>query len=123
MTTKLLVVDDDPDVRMLMKIIFQKQSIEVFSAANGDEAVKLAKQQRPDMVLLDIDLPGMDGLDVLKSIREFDKSIPVVMLTGNRDIERARQAKNLGATDYVTKPLETDYLRELVKKGRGFYDD
>jgi two-component system KDP operon response regulator KdpE len=103
---KILVVDDEPDVIKVIAMSFRMQqpAWEVISAEDGPEALDLLEQERPDVVLLDIGLPDMNGFEVLKSMRLFS-DIPVVMLTVRDDELSKVQGLELGADDYVTKPF------------------
>jgi two-component system KDP operon response regulator KdpE len=103
---KILVVDDEPDVIKVIAMSFRMQqpAWEVISAEDGPEALDLLDQERPDVVLLDIGLPDMNGFDVLKSMRLFS-DVPVVMLTVRDDELSKVQGLELGADDYVTKPF------------------
>jgi two-component system KDP operon response regulator KdpE len=103
---KILVVDDEPDVIKVIAMSFRMQqpAWEVISAEDGPEALDLLEQERPDVVLLDIGLPDMNGFEVLKSMRLFS-DVPVVMLTVRDDELSKVQGLELGADDYVTKPF------------------
>jgi DNA-binding response OmpR family regulator len=103
---RILVVDDEPDVIKVIAMSFRMQqpAWEVISAEDGPEALELLEQERPDVVLLDIGLPDMNGLDVLKSMRLFS-DVPVIMLTVRDDELSKVQGLELGADDYVTKPF------------------
>ena len=103
---KILVVDDEPDVIKVITMSFRMQqpAWDVISAEDGPEALDLLEQERPDVVLLDIGLPDMNGFEVLKSIRLFS-DVPVVMLTVHDDELSKVQGLELGADDYVTKPF------------------
>ena len=103
---KILVVDDEPDVIKVISMSFRMQqpAWEVISAEDGPEALDLLEQERPDVVLLDIGLPDMNGFEVLKSMRLFS-DVPVVMLTVRDDELSKVQGLELGAHDYVTKPF------------------
>jgi len=113
---KLLVVDDENDICDFVRTFFKDRGFHVFTALNGEEALAIAKKDRPDMVLLDIKMKGMDGLAVLKYIKELDKSIKIVMVTALEDQDKMREAYKLGACDYITKPLILDYLEQTVLK-------
>ena len=113
---KLLVVDDENDICDFVKTFFKDRGFHVFTALNGEEALSIAKKERPDMVLLDIKMKGMDGLAALKHIRELDKSIKIIMVTALNDQDKMREAYKLGACDYITKPLILDYLEQTVLK-------
>ena len=103
---RILIVDDEPDVIKVISMSFRMQqpAWEIISAEEGPEALKLLEQERPDVVLLDIGLPDMSGLEVLKSIRVFS-DVPVIMLTVRDDELSKVQGLELGADDYVTKPF------------------
>ena len=113
---KLLVVDDENDICDFVKAFFKDRGFHVFTALNGEEALSIAKRERPDLVLLDIKMKGMDGLAALKHIRELDRSIKIIMVTALEDQDKMREAYKLGACDYITKPLILDYLEETVLK-------
>ena len=113
---KLLVVDDENDICDFVKTFFKDRGFRVFTALNGEEALSIAKKERPDLVLLDIKMKGMDGLAALKHIKELDKSIKIVMVTALEDQDKMREAYKLGACDYITKPLILDYLEQTVLK-------
>jgi two-component system KDP operon response regulator KdpE len=103
---RVLIVDDEPDVIKVISMSFRMQqpAWEIISAEDGPEALKLLEQERPDVVLLDIGLPDMSGLEVLSSIRVFS-DVPVIMLTVRDDELSKVQGLELGADDYVTKPF------------------
>ncbi|MGD8473847.1 MAG: response regulator transcription factor [Anaerolineae bacterium] len=103
---RILIVDDEPDVIKVISMSFRMQqpAWEIISAEEGPEALELLEQERPDVVLLDIGLPDMSGLEVLKSIRVFS-DVPVIMLTVRDDELSKVQGLELGADDYVTKPF------------------
>jgi len=113
---KVLIVDEEPDVIKVVRATFRAQEPgwEVLSAAGGEEALDLIEQEQPNLVLLDVGLPGMDGFDVLKEIRLFS-DVPVIMLTVRDDEVSKVSALELGADDYVTKPFGA---LELVARAR-----
>ncbi|MFA5499923.1 MAG: response regulator [Candidatus Omnitrophota bacterium] len=113
---KLLVVDDEHDVCDFVKTFFKERGFNVFTALNGDEALSIAKRERPELVLLDIKMKGMDGLAILKHIKEFDRAIRIIMISALNDQEKMYEAYKLGAVEYITKPLTLDYLEEAVGK-------
>jgi two-component system response regulator (stage 0 sporulation protein F) len=113
---KILVVDDELDICDFMKNFFQERGYEVVTAMNGDEALAAAKLDRPDIVLLDVRMKGMDGIATLKHLKELDKSIKVIMVTALNDQDKMDEACRLGACDYITKPLDLDYLEQAVAK-------
>jgi DNA-binding response OmpR family regulator len=111
---KILIVDDEPDVLDLLSLYFSDGRFDVMTAQQGADAVMIANFHRPDAVLLDILMPGMDGVQVLRAIRAMDSTIPVVMLTANADEKVARDTLTMGAFDYVPKPFEFDVLDRIV---------
>ena len=113
---KLLVVDDETDICDFVKTFFKDRGFHVFTALNGEEALSVVKKERPDLVLLDIKMKGMDGLAALKHIKELDRSIKIIMVTALEDQDKMREAYKLGACDYITKPLILDYLEQAVLK-------
>lgn len=113
---KLLVVDDENDICDFVKAFFKDRGFHVFTALNGEEALSIAKKERPDLVLLDIKMKGMDGLAALKHIKELDRSTKIIMVTALEDQDKMHEAYKLGACDYITKPLILDYLERTVLK-------
>lgn len=113
---KLLIVDDEADVREFAAKFFRKRNIDVEIAAGGEEAVALAEKQKPELVLLDILMEGLDGIETLKRIKELDKNIKVIMVSGRKPEEEGtfEKCKQFGALDYIHKPLELDELEKTV---------
>jgi len=115
---KLLIVDDETDVREFAASFFRKRKIDVITASSGEEALGIVKQQKSDLVLLDIRMTGIDGIETLKRIKELDKNAKVIMITGRKPEEEASfdRCRELGAIDYIHKPLELDELEKMVLK-------
>jgi len=113
---KLLIVDDEQDIREFAKNFFMKRKIECLTASNGREAITLIKNEKPSLVLLDVRMDEMTGLDVLEKVREFDKTVKVVMVTGVEEKEALEKAKSLGAIAYIHKPLILEELEKIVMK-------
>ena len=111
---QLLVVDDDEGIRKLLEMFFKRKHIDVLTASGGEEALKLVSSNPISVVLLDINMPGMDGLITLKKIKELKPGLAVVMATGMQDEQIAREAITLGAYHYVTKPFDLKYLELVV---------
>jgi DNA-binding NtrC family response regulator len=109
----LLVIDDEPGVRQSLKMVFDK-TFRVVEAATADEGVHKVGEERPDVVLLDIVMPGADGLSVLKQMKSIHPECQVIMLTGLNTARTAFTAKGTGAFDYVTKPFDVEELRLRV---------
>jgi two-component system alkaline phosphatase synthesis response regulator PhoP len=124
MATKVLVVDDEADTLHLLEVKFKKAGYEVLTAAGGDEGIEKSHQEVPDVVVLDLLMPGINGLEVCQKIKEGMASPPlVVMLSAKRDIASISAAFTTGVDDYMTKPFSPHSLTErvrilLIKNGR-----
>ncbi len=113
---KLLIVDDELAVCDILKHFFVKQGYQVFMATKGEEALVLAACERPDLMLLDIKMPGMSGIEVLRQLRQRGDAVKVVVVSAVHDDVMVKEAQHLGAVDYVTKPFHLDYLEQVVLK-------
>jgi len=111
---KVLVVDDAPDIVRLTRDYLEHAGFAVVTAANGDDALRLARTERPDLIVLDLGLPGRDGLDVTRDLRR-ESAVPIVMLTARTEESNKLVGLELGADDYVTKPFSA---KELVARVR-----
>ena len=111
---KILVVDDEIEVCKMLEEFLSTKGYEVFWALNTDEALKIVKAEKPQLVLLDIIMPEKDGLECMAGIKEIDSTIEVIMVTAVKDEERAMKAMDLGAYDYITKPIDLDYLENSI---------
>jgi two-component system C4-dicarboxylate transport response regulator DctD len=112
--SRILVVDDEKDVRDVLQRFFADKGYEVLTCASADEALALLGKTPVGAVLLDIQMPGMDGVAALQRIKEIQPDLPVVMVSGQTDEELAQEALQAGAFDYVTKPLDFGYLERTV---------
>ena len=113
---KILVVDDEHLIRWSLEQSLRKQGYEVQTAASGEEALRQLQEETPDLMLLDIQLPGMDGLEVLSRAKEFDEELIVIMVTALGVLETAVKAMRMGAHDYINKPFNLDELAIIVRK-------
>jgi len=113
---KLLIVDDEKGITDSLKEFFQHRGFSVRAANSGEEALEAVKNERPDIVFLDIRMKGISGLDTLEKIKGMDSGIKVIMLTIHEEKEIVAKAKELGADEYITKPFRVDYLEEVVIK-------
>ena len=111
---KLLIVDDEVDVREFAKNFFKKRNIEVFTSSGGQDALNIIETQKPDLVLLDVRMEEMNGVEVLRKLREKNNSIKVVMVTGVEDEEIVSETYSLGIKGYVHKPLVLEELEKVV---------
>ena len=114
---RILLVDDEPSVVEVLSEYFGGQGYTVATAPNGEEALSTLKKFRPAVVLLDVRMPGIDGVEVLRRIRAIDKTVAVIMVTANEDVGLARETLNIGAFDYVAKPFDFAYLDQAVTLG------
>lgn len=113
---KILVIDDDIDMQSLLSDIITPEGYEVMTADNGKKALKKLAAFSPDLVLLDIKLPDMDGMKVLEEIRKTGTDSIVIMLTGYGDIKDAVQSMKMGAFNYITKPFENEEILLNIKE-------
>ena len=118
-TNHILVVDDEEDVRDLLRKFLTRRGYEVATVGDGEAAIEAIRETSPDIVLLDIRLPKMDGLSVLQRLREESDDVAIITMSGNADEDTARKSLELGAADFITKPfnlpyLETSLLAKLI---------
>ncbi|WP_024995177.1 response regulator [Phocaeicola paurosaccharolyticus] len=110
---KILVAEDTDSNFLLLSIILRKE-YEVIRAANGEEAISKFKEVNPDMILMDIKMPIMDGLTATKEIRKIDTNIPIIALTANAYDSDKEKAYESGCNNYMAKPIMTNKLREMI---------
>ncbi len=111
---KILVDDDEPKVCEQVKLFFQSKGYEATTATNGEEAIAKLKYERPHLVLLDVRMPGVNGIEVLRQAKKLDPAVGVIMVTAVQDEEVFKEALEEGAFDYLTKPLNLTYLESRV---------
>ena len=111
---KILIVDDEPDVRQLLYDFLTGKHYEVVLAADGLEAIDMVKREKPDLVLLDVVMPGMNGVEALHRIAEIAPPVRVIMVTANADIMLTSRLLAMGAVDYIPKPFDLEYLEQAV---------
>jgi DNA-binding NtrC family response regulator len=112
----LLIVDDEKAICTILGQYLQKSNFHVFSTGSGEEALKIIEQNKIDLVLTDIKMPGMSGVDLLRWIKEHNRSIPVLVTTGFPTLDTAVEALKLGAFDYLTKPFHLEEVGEKIKR-------
>lgn len=112
---KILIVDDEVSVRDSLRMIFKKD-YQVIMAGSAEEAIIKVKSEEPDLIFLDIIMPGKDGMQALKEIRGMHPQIPVIMLTATKTLKTAVEAMKLGAYDYITKPFDVEELKLIAQK-------
>jgi two-component system, OmpR family, KDP operon response regulator KdpE len=107
---KVLVIDDEPPIRKLLRMGLSAHGYEILEAPNGRVSLELLEEKKPDLVILDLGLPDMQGLELLRMIRARNEGVPIVVLSSRADEDSKVQALDLGADDYVTKPFGMDEL-------------
>ena len=112
--TKILIVDDEIDVCDFVKYFFEERDFQVFTALSGNEALRIVRREKPQIVLLDIRMRGIDGIETLKRIRQIDKDVKVIMVTAVEEQDKMDAARQFGATEYITKPLVLEELEATV---------
>ncbi|MGH2812884.1 MAG: response regulator transcription factor [Actinomycetota bacterium] len=117
MTAKILVIDDDADVRVLCRVNLEFEGFQVIEAASGAEGLDLAKSERPDLILLDVMMPELDGWEVMSALNEEEQTadVPIVMLTARSDEESQLKGWEEGILDYITKPFNPVSLVKYVE--------
>ncbi|MED3549446.1 response regulator [Cytobacillus praedii] len=116
MKGKILIVDDQFGIRILLNEVLQKEGYNTYQAANGIQALEIVSKHSPDLVLLDMKIPGMDGIEILKRMRVIDKEIRVIIMTAYGELDMIQEAKDLGALTHFAKPFDIDDIRSAVKE-------
>ena len=117
MKPRILVIDDEAAIRDSLKMILEYEDYEFIGAASGPDGIASVKRDAPDLVVLDIKMPGMNGLETLAEIRRLDEALPVAMISGHGTINDAMQATRLGAFDFIEKPFTSERVLVTVAKG------
>ncbi len=115
MKPRVLIIDDEEAIRSSLKMIFEYEGYDCVLAANGAAALKIAEREPPDLVILDIKMPQMDGLEVLKQLKSRESSPPVVMLSGHGSVKTAVESTKLGAFDFIEKPPEGERILVVAR--------
>ena len=113
---KVLVIDDEPNVRTLLDILLRQEGYDVILADNGWTGLQLYRQEHPDVILLDLKMPGLDGVTVLKQIRSVDLTQPVIVLTGDSTPQTEREVRALGVTEFIVKGSSFRLVVETLKR-------
>lgn len=111
---KVLIVDDQNGIRILLMEVFSSEGYDTFQASNGKLALEIVKREAPDLVLLDMKIPGMDGLEILKHVKTINRDIKVIMMTAYGELDMIKEATDLGALMHFTKPFDIDEMRIAV---------
>ena len=113
---KVLVVDDEVEVANFLCVFLKRLGLNSKKANSGKEGLEALNRYKPEWVFLDIKMPDMDGLELLKKIKEIDAGIQVIMITGKDDDVIKNEARLLGASDYIVKPIDLDEMHRIIKK-------
>jgi len=116
MKKHLLIVDDQYGIRSLLSELFMKDGYETWTAATGEEALEIVQNEKIDLILLDIKIPGMDGIDILQQINKMKKDVKVIMMTAYGELNLLGEAMKKGAVAYFLKPFDINEIRQKVKK-------
>ncbi len=119
---KLLLIDDEPDILRVLSISLKADGYDVVSAQNGPEGIAAFEKEKPDIVITDIKMPGMDGIEVLKKIKGLNADTEVIIITGHGDIENAIEALKHGASDFISKPVRDEALAIALGRAREKFD-
>ncbi len=112
----ILVVDDEDTIRFCLKEALEVEGYKVYTEENGENSLKLIKKMIPDLIILDLKMPGMNGLDLLREIKSHDQNILVILLTGHASVDSAVNAMKAGAFDYLEKPFKMDHIKVVVER-------
>lgn len=113
---KVLIVDDQNGIRVLLMEVFNSEGYITYQAPNGKVALEIVHEETPDIVLLDMKIPGMDGLEILKQIKQMKPDMNVIMMTAYGELDMIKEATELGARMHFTKPFDIDEMRIAVNK-------
>ncbi len=110
----ILIVDDQRGIRLLLEEVFKQVGMKTVLASNGREALEIVQQRQPDCILLDMKMPGMNGVEVLREVRNLFPQVLVMMMTAYSEIELIEEAENLGIDQHFTKPFDIFEVRDTV---------
>ena len=113
---KILVIDDEPGIRNLLDTLLRRKGYDVVLAESGQKGLDLFRRERPNVIVLDLKMPGMDGLSVLQQVRSLDSKKPVIVLTGAGTAETEQKVRALGVTEYVEKEFSLHLLGDSLKR-------
>ena len=116
MSEKVLIVDDQYGIRILLNEVLQKEGYDTYQAANGLQALEVVQENVPDLILLDMKIPGMDGIEILKRVKALYPDMKVIIMTAYGELDMIQEAMDLGAITHFAKPFDIVDIREAVKK-------
>lgn len=114
---QILIIDDEKDIGLYFKKVLAPEGYTVYTALDGVDGLQIVKEKKPDIVLLDLKMPKMDGIEVLQKIKKIDKNLIVIVITAYGTMETARMAMKFGAFDYITKPVDLEYVKAVIRDG------
>jgi two-component system, response regulator, stage 0 sporulation protein F len=112
----ILVIDDQPGIRRLLTEVLTEEGYSVVEAINGYDGLQKAKEHHPAMILMDLKMPGMDGIETLKELKRLGMGNKVIMMTAYGELDLITEAKELGAVDYITKPFDIIVLCQMIER-------
>lgn len=112
---RILIIDDEIIIRKLFTRLLTREKYKVLTASNGKKGIEMVKKEKLDLVILDLKMPAMDGIEALKRIKEINKNIRVIIITAFGTIKSASDALNLGADDFISKPFDIAKIRVTIK--------
>ncbi len=115
-SARILVVDDDPGVREYLEDFLGRRSYRVFTAASGEEALRTLSKTQPDLVTLDIAMPGMSGVETLRELRKQAPAVPVIVISGHGPARNIAEWRRLGATNFLRKPFTNEQLELVIRQ-------
>ena len=115
MKARILVVDDEAEIRRSVRMILEYEGYDVIEASSGPEGVAMAEKEAPDLVFLDVKMPGMDGLEALQRIKASNETVPVVIISGHGTVSTAVEATKAGAFDFIEKPLASERVLLTIR--------
>lgn len=113
---KILIIEDQQGIRLLLEEVFKKEGIKTFTAENGNEAFQILEKEKVDYLLLDMNMPGMTGIEILEKIKPLENNIDAYMLSGFNDIELIEKAEKLGVKKFFSKPFSIIEVRDTILK-------
>jgi len=116
--SKVLFIDDEEGIRKIFSILLRKEGYQVFTAESGEEGLKIFEQEMPPIVITDIKMPGMDGIEVLRRVKEINPETEVIIITGHGDMDSAIEALKLDASDFLPKPVKDEALLVALKRAQ-----
>lgn len=116
---RILIVDDEPTVRYSFKKLLREDNFDVLEAVNGVDALRMLAKENPDLVVMDIEMPGMTGLEAIRRIKDLSPQVPVIIMTAYGTTDRVIEAMKLGAYEYMEKPFDIDKMRTIIREALG----